>query len=58
MTSGGFDLTTPRFIQAARNHGLLLHYWTINDDADMEKLLSLGVDGIMTDRPQRLMDLR
>lgn len=58
MTSGGFDLTTPRFIQAARNHGLLLHYWTINDDADMQKLLDLGVDGIMTDRPKRLIELR
>ena len=58
MHSGGFDLSTPRFVQAARNAGILLHYWTINDDEDMQALTGLGVDGIITDRPSRLIDLQ
>lgn len=55
MTSGGFDLATPRFVQAANNAGILLHYWTINDEADMDHLLALGVHGIMTDKPSVLI---
>ena len=31
--------------------------WTIDDPAEMTRLLDLGVDGIMTDRPQVLKDL-
>ena len=31
--------------------------WTIDDRAEMARLLDLGVDGIMTDRPQVLKDL-
>lgn len=58
MRSGGFDLTTPRFVQAARNAGILLHYWTINDEGDMQTLMALGVDGIITDRPARMIELQ
>lgn len=58
LRSGGFDLSTPRFVQAARNTGILLHYWTINDDDDMRRLMNLGVDGIMTDRPARMIELQ
>jgi glycerophosphoryl diester phosphodiesterase len=54
MTSGGFDLTTPEFVASAKRAGILLHYWTINETDDMQKLLRLGVDGIMTDRPELL----
>jgi len=31
--------------------------WTVNEAADMANLLVLGVDGIITDRPDRLRAL-
>ncbi len=47
-------LDTPAVV--ARIHGLrlALHYWTIDDPAEAERLLHLGADGIMTNEPARL----
>lgn len=55
---GSINLATAKFIRAAQNAGILLHYWTINDDETMQLLLDANVDGIMTDRPIRLKALR
>jgi glycerophosphoryl diester phosphodiesterase len=40
-----------RFVETAHRAGLPVHVWTIDDEAEIESLLDLGVDGIMTDRP-------
>lgn len=48
-------IVTPRFVAAAHAAGLEVHVWTVNDVAAMEALLDLGVDGIMTDFPERLL---
>jgi glycerophosphoryl diester phosphodiesterase len=45
------------FVAAAHRRGLPVHVWTIDDPAEMERLLDLGVDGIMTDRPAVLKDV-
>ena len=37
--------------------GIDVHVWTIDDAAEMDRLLDLGVDGIMTDRPAVLRDV-
>ena len=45
----GIRVITPRFIRLAHRLGLHVHAWTIDDPAEMNRLLDLGVDGIMTD---------
>jgi glycerophosphoryl diester phosphodiesterase len=45
-------LVTPRFVRAAHSRGVRVDVWTINDAAEMRRLLDLGVDVIMTDRPE------
>jgi glycerophosphoryl diester phosphodiesterase len=53
----GLHVITPRFLEAAHSSGLEVHAWTINDVDDMRRLLDLGVDGLITDYPDRLMAL-
>ncbi len=54
---GEVDVVTERFIHAAHSHNIQVHAWTINDPAEMERLIGLGVDGIITDRPDLLLEL-
>ena len=48
---------TPKLIETAHNLNLRVHVWTINEMTDMSRLLNLGVDGIITDYPDRLLTL-
>jgi len=50
-------ITDARFLRTAHRLELPVHVWTIDEEAEMERLLDLGVDGIMTDRPQVLKDV-
>jgi glycerophosphoryl diester phosphodiesterase len=54
---GRVPVVTPRFVATAHRLGVQVHVWTIDDPTEMARLLDLGVDGIMTDRPQVLKDL-
>jgi glycerophosphoryl diester phosphodiesterase len=53
----GLHVITPRLVDAAHNRNLQVHAWTINDEVDMQRLIDLGVDGIITDYPDRLLQL-
>lgn len=45
----------PHFIEAAHRQQMEVHIWTVNEVADMRRLMRWGVDGIITDYPNRLL---
>ncbi|MBM7504763.1 glycerophosphodiester phosphodiesterase [Agromyces aurantiacus] len=47
---GRMTLLSPALIGGAHAAGVEVHVWTVNDVADMRRLLALGIDGIVTDR--------
>ena len=46
----GMAIVTPSFVRTAHSLGQELHVWTIDDPAEMRRLLKMGVDGIVTNR--------
>lgn len=57
VRQGPLPIVTKSFVDGAHAAGLQVHVWTIDDPAEMNKLLDLGVDGIMTDRVTALKDV-
>lgn len=57
VKSGPLTVVDEPFVQAAHRKSLHVHVWTIDDPAEMKRLLRLGVDGLMSDRPDLLMAL-
>ncbi len=51
------SIVTERFVDRAHRMGQHVHVWTINERAEMERLIDLGVDGLVTDRPDVLKDV-
>ena len=51
------EVVTPGFVDAAHRRGLQVHVWTIDAIEEMRWLVDVGVDGIMTDQPARLVEL-
>lgn len=56
-TYKGVPLITHRFVAEAHSRDLQVHVWTINDPDEMTRLLNLGVDAIMTDDPETLLEV-
>jgi glycerophosphoryl diester phosphodiesterase len=55
--SGSIHVLIPRFVRTAQGRNLDVHVWTVNELEELQHMLDLGVDGIITDYPDRLMDL-
>ena len=56
-SSGDILLLTPQFVRAAQRRGLAVIPWTIDEIEDLQRILALGVEGINTNNPDRLLDL-
>lgn len=57
VKQGPIPLADRRFVEACHRAGLAVHVWTIDDADEMRRLLDLGVDGIITDRPTILREV-
>jgi len=54
---GEHHIVTRAFVDAAHSKNVKVHVWTVNEKEDMRRLLELGVDGIITDYPDRLVEV-
>jgi glycerophosphoryl diester phosphodiesterase len=52
------ESATPAVLQRAAEMGLKTLVWTVNDVREMEKFLALGVDGIISDFPEKFWKIR
>ncbi len=56
--AGRLTVVTSRFLRAAHKRDISIYVWTVNEEADMRRLFDLGVDGIITDRPDIAVRVR
>jgi glycerophosphoryl diester phosphodiesterase len=55
--SGSTRVVSPRFVRLAHAAGLVVQVWTVDEPEDVRRLLSWGVDGIISDRPDVAVDV-
>lgn len=53
---GSLQVITPRFVRNAQQHNVAVHVWTVNSEEQMRAMLAAGVDGIITDYPDLLIE--
>jgi glycerophosphoryl diester phosphodiesterase len=57
MTYGPLSIVTRHFVTHAHQAGAQVHVWTVDCENTMRQLIALGVDGLMSDRPDRLISV-
>jgi glycerophosphoryl diester phosphodiesterase len=55
--SGATRVVSPRFIEDAHRAGLGVQVWTVDTEADARRLMTWGVDALITDRPDLIVPL-
>ena len=54
---GSLDIVDKRYMENIHEHNVAVHVWTINEVSEMERLIDVSVDGIITAYPERLLNL-
>jgi glycerophosphoryl diester phosphodiesterase len=57
-TAQGHRIVSPRFLRHAHRTGLKVQVWTVDDEADMRRLLDWGVDALISNRPDLAVRVR
>ncbi len=57
LSSSGIPVVTPGWVSAMHSRGVKVDVWTIDDPAEKQRLIDLGVDAIFTNRPDVLLKL-
>ncbi|MCB0738285.1 MAG: glycerophosphodiester phosphodiesterase [Bacteroidetes bacterium] len=57
MESSGIGIDKKRVVKSVHKHNMAIHYWTINDKDDMKDLIEIGADGLITDRPDIMIEV-
>ncbi len=57
LASSGIPVVTPGWVATMHARGVRVDVWTIDDPAEMQRLIDLGVDAIFTNRPDMLLNL-
>lgn len=52
------ELATQEFLKSAWEHGLDVHVWTVNEVREMERFVSLGVQGVVSDFPEKFSQVK
>lgn len=53
----GINILNNKLIRKAKDKDLFIHVWTINDRESITKLMDMGVHGIVTDKPELIMEI-
>ena len=53
----GLNILNSKLIKKAKDKDLFIHVWTINDRESIIKLIDMGVHGIVTDKPELMMEI-
>jgi glycerophosphoryl diester phosphodiesterase len=56
--AGLIRVVSPRFLRHAHQAGLAVQVWTVDEEADMRRLLGWGVDGLISNRPDLAVRMR
>jgi glycerophosphoryl diester phosphodiesterase len=57
-TAGTIRVVSPTFVKHAHHAGLEVQVWTVDDAADMDRLLDWGVDALISNRPDLAVGVR
>jgi glycerophosphoryl diester phosphodiesterase len=55
--SSGITVMTAQFVRAAHERNLRVEPWTIDDPEQMQRYIKWGVDGLITDRPDLMLEI-